>query len=137
MKARVLCFMLDMSRYEAGIGEFGILCDELITYLHKSLLETKDYGDITDVRITFVMQDANLQMLIEAYIAGKWKSIITKDILFICNKSDVLQDPEVIKEYVDTAFTSIQAYCKKTCSFDLDSAYFYDHVHVMSTYSQE
>jgi hypothetical protein len=137
MKARVLCFMLDMSRYEAGIADFGILFDELITYLHKSLLETKDFGNISDVRITLIMKDGKLQMLIEANTSGSWDNIITKDIVFICNKSDVLQDPDVIQEYVNTAFDHIATYCKKTFDFVLDSEYFHDHVCVTSTYSQE
>jgi GTP-binding protein len=43
MKARVLCFMVDMSRYESGMSEISILMNELVQYLTSTILESKDY----------------------------------------------------------------------------------------------
>jgi hypothetical protein len=64
MKARVWAFMLDLSRYEAGMKEFEILANEILTYLVETLRLSKDYGEISDVSIAFAITDNKLQLRI-------------------------------------------------------------------------
>jgi len=132
MKARILCFMVDMSRYEQGMDEFGVLCDELVRYLQRSLQETRDYWILEDVRVTIQFVNDHLQLVAEWLQAWVWGNVFVKDILLIANKSDVLGDEEVIHEYIEGLRKTIATYLK--ARYKLTAKWL--HIYEISTYSR-
>lgn len=135
-KARVLCFMLDMGRYEHGMDDFAVLFDELLQYLQNVLSTSKDFWKIQWIR--FELQNDGVDRWSLHVIANstEWeKTIMQKNILIICNKADLVEDKEIIQEYVQEIYAHIARYFKKTFSLALMKEQF--HPYVMSTYSEE
>ncbi len=135
MKARVLWFMLDMGRYERGIGEFGVLFDELLQYLRSSLMQTRDYGVISDISMDIDIQHNRWQLVVHAQTDTGEKDIFRKDIMVICNKVDMIDDADIAQEYVDAVYTHIAEYFGKT--FDIKLARHDFAPFILSTYSRQ
>lgn len=85
LKSRILCFVIDLSKYEAGREEFGVLFDELIVYLNKRF-EDSD----------FKLEIQNGKLFLKSF--GDQELQRTKQILWILNKSDLAGDAEMIDE---------------------------------------
>ncbi len=135
MKARVLCFMLDMSRYERGIEEFGVLFDELLDYLRTSLMSSRDYGIIEDITIDLEVKNNRWQLVVHADTTDGKKDIFKKDIVLICNKVDAIDDADIAQEYLNAVYAHIKTYFKKTFGHYLAQKDFAPFV--LSTYSRE
>lgn len=118
MKARVLCFMADMSRYDAGVGELAILLNELVTYLHQTVRATLDYGDLDDVRVDMDCTTAQWKLNVIGITYGIERVLFTKEILIVCNKIDEIDDEEIRREYCDALYTSLCTYIIATWGED-------------------
>lgn len=118
-KARVLCFLLDMSRYESWMDDFSILFDELLQYLKNVLVETKDYGHIENIRFSLVYE--NKKWILKVLADGSdWEKIIMeKAILLIFNKVDLIQDQEITDEYSKEVYEKISEYYKQRFSVQM------------------
>ena len=112
MKARVWAFMMDLSRYEAGMDDFSVLATEIVSYMKKSLLATKDYGDVEDILCEFCMCDNTLQLHISVLKSGQKECIMKKDILFVYNKSDAINDIDIVDELLTFSYENIASYMK-------------------------
>ncbi len=66
----------------------------------------------------------------------KKESIITKDIMFVYNKVDAVNDDEVIQECIHYSFVGIQAFLKKIYQCEIAEEFFMQHVHITSTYAR-
>lgn len=135
-KARVLCFMLDMGRYEAGMNDFMVLFDELLQYLQTVLSVSKDFWTIQSIRFEIQNDGADRWSLYVIADSLEWeKTIMQKNIMIICNKQDLLDDQEIIQEYLGEIYTHIAHYYKKRFNITIKKEQF--HPYVMSTYSEE
>jgi GTPase len=136
MKARVWAFMMDLSRYESWMHEFETLAHEIITYMGDTLKVSKDFGQIDDIVFDFIVENRGLQLVISAVRWWAKETIITKDVMFIYNKADAVNDDEVVQECIHYSFTGIQSFLKKTYSCDISEDFFMSRVHITSTYAR-
>lgn len=138
MKSHVWVFMLDLSRYEAGMQEFTIIFNEIYRYVLQTLEATRDFGEINNISCEFdIVNDNRLALQVSAELMWERKMLFTKDIVFVCNKADVLHDEEVIDETIAYAYTVIYQELHSTFWFVLPKDYFIDHVHTISTYTHQ
>jgi GTP-binding protein len=108
LKARLFAFVLDISRYDQGILEFGKLRNEILTYIQTRFIGSQEFG--------FEIEDVSFEMEIKTNENNKDKSIVLnihdqegrlllqKGIIRIMNKVDEVMegevvDSEVINEY--------------------------------------
>lgn len=136
VKARVWAFMMDLSRYEAWMDEFSVLAAEIISYMWKTLLETKDYWDISDVMFDFFLEGSSLELVISVMKNGEKEEIMKKDILFVYNKADAINDQDIVDELLEFSFKNIQSYLSDSHNCDITKQIFFDRVHVVSTYAR-
>lgn len=135
-KARVLCFMLDMGRYESGMDEFAVLFDELLQYLQIELSSSKDFWEIGAIRF-FLEHNGDARWSLKVLAdSPQWEKIIMqKNIVIIGNKVDLVDDQDIVKEYTTEIYKQIADYYKKRFSVSLKKEHF--HLYVMSTYSEQ
>ncbi len=114
MKARVLCFMADMARYDKGVGEIAILLNELVQYLEATIRVSLDYGDLDDIRIAMDCTGLQWKLDVMGITAGVERLLFTKEIMIVCNKIDEIDDEEIRSEYCDALYTSLCTYIIET-----------------------
>ncbi len=136
MKARVWAFMLDLSRYEAGMKEFEVLAHEILTYLVGTLRLSKDYGEISDVALAFAIVENKLQLRISVIKHWQTEDVMIKDVIFVFNKADVINDDEIIQELIELAHKNIAPYFKEKYAIDIPLSYFVEYAHITSTYAR-
>ncbi len=97
LKARLFCFVLDVTRWDEGIKEFGMLWREIIAYIVSRFNESFEFG--------YEIQSVSFELIIEhnqiiLYIKDQnGKLLLQKWIVRIINKIDELSDKEVLHEY--------------------------------------
>lgn len=101
LKSRVFAFVADLSRFESGISETVELMDEIMIYL------TKKFSD-EDWDLSFVFREDD--GLITFEVAKNDEIILTKKILFIFNKRDLINDEEILAEYQSAFFAQVNAF---------------------------
>lgn len=97
LKARIFMFVLDITRYDEGILEFGILRKEIVHYMKQRFVGSQEFGyeiedihlglEIIDNQIIVYLTDQNQQILLKKGIAR------------VINKIDEVMDEETIQEY--------------------------------------
>lgn len=102
LKSRILCFVIDTSRFESGRPDFGVLLQELMQYVSMRDEWTINL-EIIDNKL-FLKYTHNDQVL--------WR----KHIVWICNKSDIVWDDEILWEVMDWRYVD----CRKQLSIYLD-----------------
>jgi GTPase len=120
MKARVLCFMVDMSRYESGMSEISILINELVQYLTSTILESKDYGVLDSIDIQLNTETPKRKLDIYGIQGNMKKQLFSKDIMLVANKIDEVEDDEIRQEYLKGLKADLAAYIKKTWNLTID-----------------
>jgi GTPase involved in cell partitioning and DNA repair len=90
LKARVFCLMADISRYDKGITEIPELLQEICAYAHNKL------GG-RDKKVEIQIREDSGFITLYAYEEGEL--IIEKRMVFVINKYDLINDPEILKEY--------------------------------------
>jgi GTP-binding protein len=97
LKARLFAFVLDISRWDEGIKEFGILWNEIIAYIKTRFVWSMEFGyEITDIR--FALTTKNNQLILYIYDQDD-NLLLQKGIVWIVNKIDEVMDDEIINEY--------------------------------------
>jgi GTPase len=104
LKARVFCMIGDISRYDQWIIEIPELFDEICTYTR-----TKFSKDPNAVEIQ-IKEDKGM---ITLFIYEEGKLVIEKRILILINKYDLVNDPEILKEYKTQLRKQILEFFKK------------------------
>lgn len=111
LKASVFSFVIDASRYDQGIDEFGKLFDEILHYMKEKFMQSRDFGEeITDIGFKLRKEKASFLLEVIATIGGEQKVLMEKMVVIILNKQDVLEDDEVIAEYIEQFLVHAQAY---------------------------
>lgn len=97
LKARLFAFVLDASRWDEGIGEFGVLRTELISYIKNRFVGSFEFGyEITDIQ--YKLKIVHNQIILYIYDQND-NILLQKWIIWIINKIDEVWDSEVIWEY--------------------------------------
>ncbi len=120
LKARVFCFIADLSRFDQWINEIKELFAEIITYI-------KDKID----------KNVNISMFEEKnYIhfnVKKWDELIMdKKITFAMNKQDLINDEEIIWEYKKQFIKNLNEFLKKNMNFEIDPKTYKKNCFVLS-----
>ncbi len=109
LKCKVFCFVLDIWRYDEGIKEFGMLRDELIEYIRNRFIWSEEFGvQIDDISFSVSQNDDYIKFGIYRYENKKEVMIMEKSIFRIINKSDLIDDQDIIKEYTYRCINYIQ-----------------------------
>lgn len=91
LKARFFAMVMDLSRYDEGITETLQLFDEIKEYIREKMLQ-----DVEDFYFAFE-QEAEL---IAFNVYAHDELLISKKIVFVLNKYDLVNDTEVLEEYI-------------------------------------
>jgi len=90
LKARVFCLIGDISRYDKWITEIPELLDEICTYTRTKFSKNPNAVEIQ------IREDKGM---ITLFIYEEGKLVIEKRMMFLINKYDLINDPEILKEY--------------------------------------
>ncbi len=102
LKARVFAFVADLSRFESWIKETVGLFHEIIRYI------TNRFGE--EEALQFVFREESGFLVFEA--EKNDEILISKKIVLVLNKRDLLNDEEILREYKKTLFAEIQEFLK-------------------------
>ncbi|MDO4713924.1 MAG: DUF1967 domain-containing protein [bacterium] len=97
LKSRVFAFVADLSRFESGISETVKLMEEILLYLEQKFGEDQD--------LNFVFREEG--GLITFEVEKNDEIILTKKIVFVLNKWDLLNDQEILAEYQTALYAQI------------------------------
>jgi GTPase Era involved in 16S rRNA processing len=101
LKSRIFAMITDMSRYDQGIQETIDLFDEIIYYIEDKFLQGKeDY--------TFSFQPS--EHLISFVVAVEDEVVMSKRVVFVLNKYDLINDSELVEEYQKQLVDRFSAY---------------------------
>ncbi len=90
LKARFFAMVMDLSRYDQWIWETLQLFDEIKEYIEEKVL-----SEVEDFYFAFEQEGD----LIAFNVYASDELVISKKILFVLNKSDLINDDEIIEEY--------------------------------------
>lgn len=90
LKARLFAMVADLSRYDKGIWETLELFDEIKEYIEEKILD--DEGE-------YYFAFEQEENLIAFNVYANDELLISKKILFVLNKCDLVNDDEVLEEY--------------------------------------
>lgn len=109
LKCKVFCFVLDAWRYDDGIKEFGMLRNELIDYINNKFVWSDEFGvHIDQIYFKINHEDNYIRFGIYRNENNQEVLIMEKSILWLVNKSDLIDDNDVIKEYINQLIKHIQ-----------------------------
>jgi GTPase Era involved in 16S rRNA processing len=123
LKARVFAMVMDMSRYDAGIQETIALFDEIIAYLKEKFLK-----NMTDYDFVFQQEDD----LISFTVYGEKEVILSKRIVFVLNKYDLINDAELVEEYLKQVVERLTIYLTDNNFHQLSEALIRKNIFVTS-----
>jgi Obg family GTPase CgtA len=90
LKSRIFAMVMDMARYDEGIQETIDLFDEIVYYI-----EDKFLSDVQDYHITFQPEENLISF--QVYVDDEL--FMSKRVVFVLNKYDLINDPELVQEY--------------------------------------
>lgn len=97
LKARLFAFVLDITRWDEGITEFGKLRKEILHYISTRFVWSSEFGfDIES--ISYVLDTENNQIILRIYDQEE-RLVLEKWIMRIVNKIDEVMDEEILTEY--------------------------------------
>ena len=100
MKAKVFAFVADLSRFEQWIHETIELFEEIVSYLKIKFWEEDD--------LNYIFREENWFIVFE--VEKNDEVLLSKKILIVLNKWDLLNDEEILKEYKKTLFKSLNEF---------------------------
>ena len=104
LKSRVFAFVADLGRFEAGMCETIQLIDEIMLYLKQKFADE-------DEELNFIFREENGLICFE--VEKNDEVIISKRLLFVLNKWDLINDEEVLKEYKAVFYDNINTFLKE------------------------
>ena len=104
LKSRVFAFVADLGRFEAGMRETIQLIDEIMLYLKQKFADE-------DEELNFIFREENGLICFE--VEKNDEVIISKRLLFVLNKWDLINDEEVLKEYKAVFYDNINTFLKE------------------------
>ena len=115
LKARVLTFVTDVSRYDTGINEVSLLLKELIQYveskLHPLNEDDNPYGELD---VVVEQHDEQEVVYLSVYHTHEEKKecLLKKHLQILVNKYDLLNDEEIVQEYKHALRQDINTFLK-------------------------
>ena len=103
LKARVFCLMADISRYDQWISEIPQLLEEIHAYAN-----TKLGGEDKLVEIQIREEHG----FITFYVYEEGALVLEKRMIFLINKYDLINDPDILKEYQEQLRKEILSFFK-------------------------
>lgn len=103
LKARVFAFVADLSRFESGIEETIGLFGEIMAYIEMK------FG--TEEELNFVLREEQGLLLFEVEKGDEL--LLSKKILIVLNKWDLLNDEEILKEYQQTLYAGLNDFLRE------------------------
>ena len=104
LKSRVFAFVADLGRFEAGMRETIQLIDEIMLYLKQKFADE-------DEELNFIFREENGLICFE--VEKNDEVIISKRLLFVLNKWDLINDEEVLREYKAVFYDNINTFLKE------------------------
>ena len=95
LKSKIWTFVLDISRFEDSFKELKSLKEEIENYI-KNQVKQQFFSD-ENAKITIKYQNTPEWLKLQVYANDKL--LFEKYILFLVNKTDLVEDEEIIKEY--------------------------------------
>ena len=121
LKASIFSFVVDASRYEQGMDEFGKLFDEILHYMRETFMQSRDFGnEISNIHFQLRKKNGKLFLDVLATIDGEVKVLMEKMIVIVLNKQDILDDQEVIAEYTAHFVAYAITYLQNTFGISVD-----------------
>ena len=103
LKAKVFAFVADISRFEQWIKETVELFEEIVSYLKIKFWE--------DEEMQYVFREENWYIVFE--VDKNDEVLLSKKVIIVLNKRDLLNDEEILKEYKKTFFTTLNEFLKE------------------------
>lgn len=123
LKARVFCFVTDLSRFDTGIKEIVDILKEIIQYIKDKIDEN------VEIKIFDQEQDIIIQVIQDNDI------VLNKKIVFAMNKYDLVFDTEIVEEYKKQFVRSLNIFLEKEFSFEIEKESFEKNSFVVSAAS--
>ena len=98
LKSKIWTFVLDASRYEESLKEIETLKNEIETYIREKLFKEDEFLHIfdEDKEFSFKYENHKNWLKLSVYF---WNNLLfEKFILFVLNKTDLIQDEEILLE---------------------------------------
>gem|GEM_PF-1790249 len=96
--------MIDFGRRDAGIEEFGVLWNEILTYCRSRFA---DEYSVTQDQIHFTLEQDNTTIILTISYGPQQTLITRKVIMWTINKSDESEDSELRQEYINQLIAHI------------------------------
>jgi GTPase involved in cell partitioning and DNA repair len=93
----------DLSRFEQGIHETIELFEEIVSYLKIKFWEEDE--------MNYVFREEDWYIVFE--VDKDDEVLLTKKVVLVLNKWDLLNDEEILKEYKKTFFSSLNNFLKE------------------------
>ncbi len=123
LKARIFCFVADLSRFDTGIIEIVDIFKEIIQYIKDKIDEN------VEIKIFDQEQDIIMQVIQDNDI------VLNKKIVFAMNKYDLVFDAEIVEEYKKQFVRSLNIFLEKEFSFEIEKESFEENSFVVSAAS--
>jgi Obg family GTPase CgtA len=122
LKCSIFNFVIDFGRWDAGIAEFGVLWNEILTYCRTRFAE--EY-DVTPDEIYFTITNEDNVLILTIWYGSSTDtmSVITRKVLlWTINKSDESEDQELRNEYQAALTAHIVEAMKSAAIYNLDDS---------------
>ena len=103
LKARIFAFVADLSRFESWIKETIGLFSEIITYIKQKFSE--------GVELTFILREDGNFIILE--VKKREELLLSKKIILILNKRDLLNDEAILREYKTTLYAELNDFLRE------------------------
>lgn len=123
LKARIFCFVADLSRFDLWIEEISDLFFEIREYIKNKI----------DPNVKFrFLDDENC---ITMQVIKDEQVIMNKKIIFTINKYDLVYDDEIVEEYKKQFLRNLNIFLRNEFDFEIESQSFESNCFVVSAAS--
>lgn len=108
LKARIFALVVDMDSYEASFEKLTTVFDEIILYIHQRFVGSTEFGEaIESVNLELKVEDGYIILECIVEIGGTTELLFQKAIHIVANKYDMVNDPEIAKEFTSALASHI------------------------------
>jgi small GTP-binding protein len=135
LKAHIWCFVHDVAEYERGMRDSTTLFDEIQTFITNKYEHNHDFAKkITDVSYSLETIDGHLHLKVWAQFDNeKMKHLLLdKMLLWVLNKYDLVQDEEIVHEYIQQLTEHLVGYFDTRFGLSVDAELIQRNVFVVS-----
>lgn len=134
LKANILAVVLDIDRWDMGMQEFDQTIDELIAYIQDRYDDTGEFGiSLTHLRVQIIVDTQILLQILVQDPQGQEQILWQKVIHIIVNKIDLVQDQDIIQEYLNQLSDHITHYLQNHSPSKITKNLVQPHIHTVST----